>query len=87
MIFAWRSARCAYAKVMETSGEIRNDPSRYQTELLTWARERAHLDLDSLLTWNCRHIANAAIVEKLRAVCIREGYAAPVICTPHELML
>ena len=43
--------------------------------------------MDFLLTWNCRHIANAAIVEKLRAVCIREGYAAPVICTPHELML
>ena len=43
--------------------------------------------MDFLLTWNCRHIANATIVEKLRAVCIREGYAAPVICTPHELML
>ena len=43
--------------------------------------------MDFLLTWNCRHIANAAIVEKLRAICIREGHAAPVICTPHELML
>jgi hypothetical protein len=43
--------------------------------------------MDFLLTWNCRHIANAVIVEKLRAVCAREGYAAPVICTPHELMI
>ena len=43
--------------------------------------------MDFLLTWNCRHIANAAIVEKLRAVCVREGYAGPVICTPHELMV
>jgi hypothetical protein len=43
--------------------------------------------MDFLLTWNCRHIANAAIVEKLRAICEREGFPAPVICTPHELMV
>ena len=43
--------------------------------------------MDFLLTWNCRHIANAAIVEKLRAICTREGHSAPVICTPHELMI
>lgn len=43
--------------------------------------------MDFLLTWNCRHIANAAIVEKLRNVCAREGFPAPVICTPHELMV
>src|SRR5258705_167138 len=41
--------------------------------------------IDFLLTWNCRHIANAAIVEKLRDICEREGFPAPVICTPHEL--
>ena len=43
--------------------------------------------MDFLLTWNCRHIANAAIVEQLRAVCEREGYPAPVICSPFELMV
>lgn len=43
--------------------------------------------MDFLLTWNCRHIANAAIVEKLRDVCEGEGFPAPVICTPHELMV
>lgn len=43
--------------------------------------------MDFLLTWNCRHIANATIVEKLRDVCEREGFSAPVICTPHELMV
>lgn len=43
--------------------------------------------MDFLLTWNCRHIANAAIVDKVRAVCIAAGYHAPVICTPFELML
>ena len=43
--------------------------------------------MDFLLTWNCRHIANAAIVDKVRAVCADAGYAPPVICTPLELML
>ena len=44
-------------------------------------------EVDFLLTWNCRHIANAAIVDKVRAVCADAGYAPPVICTPLELMI
>jgi hypothetical protein len=43
--------------------------------------------MDFLLTWNCRHIANATIVEDVRAVCARAGYVPPVICTPLELMI
>jgi DNA-binding transcriptional regulator LsrR (DeoR family) len=43
--------------------------------------------MDYLLTWNCRHIANAAIVEEVRAICDRAGFAPPVICTPLELMV
>ena len=43
--------------------------------------------MDFLLTWNCRHIANAAIVDDIRRVCSDEGFPAPVICTPHELMV
>jgi hypothetical protein len=42
--------------------------------------------MDFLLTWNCRHIANAAIVDKVRTVVADAGYAPPVICTPYELM-
>ena len=42
--------------------------------------------MDFLLTWNCRHIANAVIVDKVRAVIADAGYAPPVICTPYELM-
>jgi len=44
-------------------------------------------EMDFLLTWNCRHIANAAIVEDVRAVCAKAGHPAPVICTPLELMV
>lgn len=43
--------------------------------------------VDFLLTWNCRHIANAAIVDRVRMVIAAAGYVPPVICTPVELML
>jgi hypothetical protein len=43
--------------------------------------------MDFLLTWNCRHIANATIVEDVRALCARAGHVPPVICTPLELMI
>ena len=39
-----------------------------------------------LLTWNCRHIANAEILRKARLVVSRQGYELPGICTPEELM-
>ncbi len=39
-----------------------------------------------LLTWNCRHIANAQMRAKIGAVCRDAGYEPPVICTPEELM-
>jgi hypothetical protein len=43
--------------------------------------------MDFLLTWNCRHIANAMIADRVRAVCRERGCKSPIICTPHELML
>ena len=43
--------------------------------------------MDFLLTWNCRHIANATVVERVRDVCKQAGYQPPVICTPFELMV
>lgn len=42
--------------------------------------------LDYLLTWNCKHIANAQIQRKLEAISSRNGYTLPKICTPYELM-
>ena len=41
--------------------------------------------MDYLLTWNCRHIANAVIIRHLAVVASRQGYELPVICTPYEL--
>ena len=42
--------------------------------------------MDYLLTWNCRHLANAQIIRKVSAICNTRGYNMPVICTPEELM-
>jgi len=39
-----------------------------------------------LLTWNCRHLANAAMRPVIEAVCKAMGYTAPIICTPEELL-
>ncbi|MBR8840058.1 MAG: type II toxin-antitoxin system VapC family toxin [Stigonema ocellatum SAG 48.90 = DSM 106950] len=42
--------------------------------------------LDYLLTWNCKHIANAQIQKKLAQISFDNGYELPTICTPYELM-
>ena len=38
-----------------------------------------------LLTWNCRHLANATMRGTIDAVCRSAGLEPPVICTPEEL--
>ena len=56
------------------------------------ARDAAHIAVAAvfgmhfLLTWNCTHIANAAMFEKVRAICGQQGFSCPVICTPNELL-
>ena len=42
--------------------------------------------MDYLITWNCKHIANAEIRNILAAVAYDHGYALPVVCTLEELM-
>ena len=55
-------------------------------------RDAAHIavaavnDIDYLLTWNCRHLANAQIIRRVSVICNTRGYSMPVICTPEELM-
>jgi predicted nucleic acid-binding protein len=39
-----------------------------------------------LLTWNCKHIANAEMFVAIEKACQERGFACPVICTPEELM-
>ncbi len=55
-------------------------------------RDAAHIAvaavhrIDYLLTWNCRHLANAQIMRRIQEVCSRMSERMPVICTPEALM-
>jgi hypothetical protein len=39
-----------------------------------------------LLTWNCRHLANATMRPVIEEICVGKGVKAPIICTPEELL-
>ena len=43
-------------------------------------------EIDYLLTWNCKHLANANKVEHLRTLNLRLGLAIPTILTPQMLV-
>ena len=43
-------------------------------------------EMDILLTWNCRHIANVAIQQRLRRLVEQSGYTLPSLATPEEFM-
>lgn len=42
--------------------------------------------VEYLLTWNFKHLANAAIRRKIDRVCQIRGYEPCIICTPEELL-
>ena len=46
----------------------------------------AHHRIDYLLTWNCRHIANATILPRIHKVLADMNIPIPMICTPEELL-
>lgn len=42
--------------------------------------------MEYLLTWNCKHIANAQARRAVNRICRSSGVEPPVICTPEELL-
>ncbi len=60
-------------------------PAKAENDALHIAIAATH-GVPYLLTWNCRHMANAAIRGQIETICARKGYKAPAICTPEELM-
>lgn len=60
-------------------------PRKAQTDGLHIAVATVH-GMNYLLTWNCTHIANAALRKRIDAICHAAGYEPPVICTPQELL-
>src|ERR1035438_4955483 len=64
------------------SGKI---PRKAATDAAHIAIAAVH-GMDFLVTWNCAHIANAAIAKSLAVICREHACECPVICTPGELM-
>ncbi len=46
----------------------------------------AYYGLDYLLTWNCKHIANAHLRRAITTSVRNMGCEIPIICTPEELL-
>jgi len=42
--------------------------------------------VEYLVTWNCKHLANATMRARIEAVCRSAGYEPTIICTPEELL-
>ena len=70
------------AETIMQSGLLPVSASRDAVHIAVTAVHQVHF----LLTWNCRHIANATIFRDLQHVIMSAGYDVPVICTPEELL-
>jgi predicted nucleic acid-binding protein len=42
--------------------------------------------IEYLLTWNCKHIANATRRVQIEQICRKAKLGVPIICTPEELL-
>lgn len=62
-----------------------NLPPKANVDAIHIAAATVH-GLDYLLTWNCKHIANAQIQGKLAEISLDFGYELPILCTPYELL-
>jgi predicted nucleic acid-binding protein len=60
-------------------------PESHPEDALHVALAAAH-GIEYLVTWNFRHIANAAMRLRIERVCRDAGYEPPVICSPEELL-
>lgn len=60
-------------------------PEKAQVDALHIAAV-AHFRIQYLLTWNCKHIANAKTLPRIHDVLTRLGIPIPIICTPEELL-
>jgi predicted nucleic acid-binding protein len=70
------------AEILIATGSI---PRESVADALHIAMATIH-GVDYLLTWNCKHLANAVLRHRIQAAVEGAGFAGPVICTPEELM-
>lgn len=60
-------------------------PDKAQVDALHIASVAYH-EIEYLLTWNCKHIANAKILPSIYELFTKLGIYIPIICTPEELL-
>ncbi|MDJ1182407.1 type II toxin-antitoxin system VapC family toxin [Roseofilum casamattae] len=65
--------------------ERSNLPEKANIDAIHIAVATVH-GMNYLLTWNCKHIANAQIQRKLAEISLDFGYKLPILCTPYELL-
>lgn len=65
--------------------ERSNLPTKADVDAVHIAAATVH-GMDYLLTWNCKHIANAQIQRKLAEISFDCGHELPILCTPYELL-
>jgi len=76
------NAALALAKELIQAGAL---PAKADSDALHIAIA-ATQGIPYLLTWNCRHLANATMRPLIESVCASGGFKAPIICTPEELL-
>jgi predicted nucleic acid-binding protein len=72
----------ALAQAMLAAGVLPPGAARDAVHVATAALH----SIDYLLTWNCKHLANAQIMRRIESVCQGHGHRMPIISTPDELM-
>ncbi|MBF0159723.1 MAG: type II toxin-antitoxin system VapC family toxin [Magnetococcales bacterium] len=70
------------ARQLVLSGAV---PQKAQEDAIHIAIATVH-GMDILLTWNCRHIANAIMRSRIERACRLQGFDPPVIATPEQLL-
>jgi hypothetical protein len=76
------NAALELAKELIRAGAL---PAKAASDALHIAVAAVHT-VPYLLTWNCRHLANATMRPLIEAGCAAKGLKAPIICTPEELL-
>jgi hypothetical protein len=90
-----RLSKLTGIRILSTSSETKELATAYLQCLSlpqSAGLDAAHLaiavlnDVDYLVSWNCKHIANGRIIQLIQEENRRRNLPMPVICTPQELL-
>ncbi|HEY3266809.1 MAG TPA: type II toxin-antitoxin system VapC family toxin [Armatimonadota bacterium] len=59
-------------------------PPKYATDAAHVALAAVHR-MSYVLTWNCTHMANAAVKRRMEEFLRQAGFDPPILCTPEEM--